>query len=241
MQTVRTKEKENSISETKEGKNMEKEEPPRFFNNATEAGKTLETKNSDASGEESMVGMRRPGEPSQTASEGPSEQTPRVSNGGNNVPTEWNEEREQLLRKITNLETEIEMKDQQIQNDEETSGELLRELELKRHSIAELERENQKMREKVTSLKENIKKLKQSETNNGNNNNNVNNINNNNNNNAGIAIGSTKGSSVEMSEEDRKSSHSSVKNAQKVADTKYEKVQQSNKRLREENKTLKKN
>ncbi|ETO22428.1 hypothetical protein RFI_14771 [Reticulomyxa filosa] len=103
---------------------------------------------------------------------------------------------------MASLETEIEMKDAQIANEEETSGELLKELEFKKHTIAELERELQKMKEKNSSLKEHIKKYNQSISPDRH------------------TPGSNKGSSNETSEDDKKSC-SSLQSSQKVA-RKYE-------------------
>ncbi|ETO26918.1 hypothetical protein RFI_10221 [Reticulomyxa filosa] len=188
--------------------------------------------------------------------------TPQTSHAEFIVPTDWKNEKSKLLEKIAALETEIEMKDQQIQNEEETSEVLLKELELKKHTIVELERELYRLREKITCLKEHIKKQSQAN---------------------GIAVADAtattdaidavagasasagagaattadangdarpiKESFTEMSEDDRKSSHSSlIKNNKTIRFVDFcvcdnaliqQIVQQSNKMLREENKTLK--
>ncbi|ETO20436.1 hypothetical protein RFI_16781, partial [Reticulomyxa filosa] len=116
--------------------------------------------------------------------------------------------------------TDVEMKEKQLQSEEETSGELLRDLERKKHTIGELKSELKRMRAKNSSLREHIKKHSQGQPGHA------------------LAFGSAKGSSVELTEEDRKSSQSSLRYNNKTS-RKYQMIQQSNKLLRDENTSLK--
>ncbi|ETO23488.1 hypothetical protein RFI_13691 [Reticulomyxa filosa] len=149
----------------------------------------------------------RAGEASQSASE-TSEPTPRVGT--------------QLLQKITTLETEAQMREQQLQSEEDSTTVMLKELELKNHAIVELERKLKKSQDKMSCMKDHIKKQSQ----------------NLNLNQSNPTLESPRDFSTEISEDDRKSSHSSNKNTQKVSQ-KYEILQQRNKSLRKENTVLK--